>query len=115
MENINSNGIIENSVRNEITIDERATKTESTLGRKVSFIRESVSDSGVPDRKLSTTLDAIKRSSLRSQDAEIDLAQGKCNINENTHVILSGINLRGNSFSESQRQGGDTIPTKSNF
>lgn len=50
------------------------TSKEWGLRRKVS-IRESVSDSGVPERKLSESLDANKRGSLRSQDAV--LAEGK--------------------------------------
>lgn len=77
MANNNSNDILESNTKSEITNNEKASKRESSLGRKVSFIRESVSDSGVPDLKLSSTLDATKRSSLRSQDAEMDLPQGK--------------------------------------
>ncbi|KAG8320340.1 uncharacterized protein LOC124352855 [Homalodisca vitripennis] len=81
MENSNSNSIAENK-ENESKHENTHNKNDSTvkkdkesaLSRRVSFIRESVSDSGVPQRKLSAAIEAVKRSSLCSQEAEADTA-----------------------------------------
>lgn len=66
-ENENKNDVKISNTRNEVKRD-----SEFSLSRKVSIIRESLSDSGVVQRKSSSTVDATKRNSLHSQDQEVE-------------------------------------------
>lgn len=66
-ENENKNDVKLSNTRNEVKRD-----SEFSLSRKVSIIRESLSDSGVVQRKSSSTVDVTKRNSLHSQDQEVE-------------------------------------------